>query len=121
MKIKTVIIGLVLFVCSAVAQLSGSGYRTVKLTFDYPTNAPVDQFVLRYLAATQVNGVPAPATNWVGLATIPGTSRIFTVSLPVGIPFFLFATAENTNGGWVVSDPSNVVTLLGSPQLLRLQ
>ncbi len=120
---KLFILAGISIITTAIAQtlLPSPGMRQVKLTFDYPINAEPSQFVLRYIAATNITGFPAPTTNWTGMITIPGNQRIFTVNLPIGTPFFLFCTAENTNGGWAVSEPSNIVTILGSPSLLRLQ
>lgn len=112
-------LGLLALSVLAISAANGVAKKTYSFEFDYPASVVPDQFVLRY-SRIDAQTLTTPSTNWTIGAVVSGTNRSFTVTLDVGSTYMVFATAEITNGVWLVSDPSNVVTIFGPPILLRV-
>lgn len=104
MKRKLILGLLALTICVGISQSLKS--ITFAWNYDVANESPDLVFQLRYSATVDA---PIP---WPIIATIPGSNRTYTVSLPPGRGYY-YLTAGNI---WGESEPSNMVTTPPPPQ-----
>lgn len=95
-------------ICLLATALGSSLRKTVDFVIFYEeTGGAPDLFVLYHSTDLTV-----PLTNWPVYTTIPGTNRLFTITIEPGVHFFTM-TASNF---WGQSDFFPTVSLPGVPR-----